>query len=105
MNLVTLDQAKGQLHIPLATMDRDVEVQDLVDRASGIVITHLKSRAVAAWSVEDPLPVDGVVVPAGVQTATLVLLVFLDTHRGDDTPPPADLWQGYLIPHRDPTLA
>lgn len=103
--LVTLDQAKQQLHIPLTTTDRDADVQDLVTRASAIVITHLKSRAVAAWSVEDPLPMDGIAVPAGVQTATLTLVAFLDTHRGDDTPPPADLWQGSLIPYRDPTLA
>jgi hypothetical protein len=103
--LVTLDQAKGQLHIPLTTTDRDPDVQDLVNRASAIVITHLKSRAVAAWSAEDPLPEGGIAVPGGVQTATLQLVVFLDTHRGDDTPPPAMLWQGYLIPFRDPTLA
>jgi hypothetical protein len=104
--LVTLDQAKGHLHIPLSTTeDRDLDVQDLVTRASAIVVTHLKSRAVAEWSVDEPLPVGGVAVPGGVQTATLLLIGLLDTHRGDDTPPPASLWQSYLIPFRDPTLA
>lgn len=102
--LVTLPQAKGHLHIPLTTTDRDADVQDLVDRASAIVITHLKSRAVAEWSAVDPLPVGGVVVPGGVQTATLLLIAQLDTHRGDDAVPDGE-WMKFLIPHRDPTLA
>lgn len=102
--LVTLDQAKTHLHIPLTTTDRDADVQDLVDRASAIVITHLKSRAVAEWSIDDPLPVGGIAVPGGVQTATLLLLAQLDLHRGDDAVPDGE-WTRYLIPHRDPALA
>ena len=102
--LVTLDQAKGHLHIPLTTTDRDLDVQDLIDRASAIVITHLKSQAIAEWSVEDPLPTGGVVVPGGIQTATLLLIAQLDMHRGDDAVPDGE-WSRYLIPHRDPALA
>lgn len=102
--LVTLDQAKGQLHIPLETTTRDVDVQDLVNRASAIVITHLKSRANPLWSVEDPVPVDGVAVPGGVQTGTLELIAQLDAHRGDEAAIEGS-WKDKLIPHRDPTLA
>jgi hypothetical protein len=104
MALVTLDQAKGHLHIPLTTTDRDADVQDLVDRASGIVITHLKSRANPLWSAADPLPVEGVAVPGGVQTGTLELIAQLDAHRGDEAAIEGG-WKSYLIPHRDPTLA
>lgn len=102
--LVTLAMAKGQLHVPSTTTNRDVEIGLLITRASGIVITHLKSRAVAEWSVEDPLPVDGVAVPDGVQAATLLLIALLDEHRGDDGIPEGE-WKLYLIPHRDPALA
>ena len=104
MALVTLDQAKQHLGIPLTTTDRDADVQGLIDRASAVVITHLKTRAVAEWSVEDPLPAEGVAVPGDVQTATLLLIGLLDTHRGDDETP-AGVWTWYLVPHRDPTLA
>ena len=102
--LVTLDQAKGHLHIPLSTTDRDADVQGLVDRASAIVITHLKSRAVAEWSAVDPLPAEGVAVPGAVQTSTLLLIAQLDEHRGDVAVPDGE-WKHYLIPFRDPTLA
>ena len=102
--LVTLDRAKGHLGIPLTTTDRDVDVQDLIDRASAIVITHLKLQAVAAWSVEDPLPAEGVAVPGNAQTAVLLLIGQLDEHRGDDAVPDGT-WAVYLIPLRDPTLA
>lgn len=102
--LVTLVAAKTHLHIPLTTTDRDADVQALLDRASAIVITHLKSRAVAEWSAVDPLPVGGIVVPGGVQTATLLLIAQLDRHRGDEAAIDGD-WQSFLIPHRDPTLA
>lgn len=102
--LVTLDQAKGHLHVPLTTTDRDADVQDLVTRASAIVITHLKSQAVAAWSAEDPLPSGGIVVPGGVQTGTLELIAQLDAHRGDEALIDG-AWKSWLIPHRDPALA
>ena len=58
----------------------------LVDRASAIGITDLKSRAVAAWTAEDPLPMGGIAVPGAVQTAVLLLIAQLDEHRGDDRP-------------------
>jgi hypothetical protein len=102
--LVTLDQAKEQLSIPLTTTDRDAHIQDLVNRASAIVITHLKSRADPLWSAEDPLPVNGVAVPGGVQTGTLELIAQLEVHRGDEAAIEGD-WKDQLIPHRDPTLA
>jgi len=103
--LVTLARAKQQLHIPVTTTERDVEVQALINRASALVITHLKSQAVAAWSVEDPLPAEGIAVPGGVEIATLLLIASLDEHRGDDETPAADLWKSFLIPFRDPALA
>ena len=102
--LVTLIAAKVHLHLPLTTTDRDGDVQDLVDRSSAIVITHLKSRANPNWSVEDPLPSDGIVVPKNVEVAVLLLIGQLDQHRGDDVVPDGD-WKSYLIPFRDPTLA
>jgi hypothetical protein len=102
--LVTRDQAKNQLHIPLATTERDLDVDDLVARSSAIVITHLKSRAVAGWSAVTPLPVDGIAVPGGVQTAVLLLIGELDAHRGDEAAIDGG-WQRYLMPFRDPTLA
>jgi hypothetical protein len=102
--LVTLDAAKMQLHIPLTTTDRDVDVQGLVDRSSAIVITHLKSRAVAGWSAVTPLPVGGIAVPGGVQTAVLLVIGELDAHRGDEAAIDGG-WKNYLIPFRDPVLA
>ena len=103
-DLVTLDQAKNQLHIPLTTTVRDADVQDLVTRASAMVVTHLKSRAVATWSAEDPLPDGAVAVPGGVQTGTLQLIAQLDAHRGDEAAIEGG-WKTSLIPFRDPTLA
>jgi len=103
--LVTLASAKDQLHVPVTTTDRDEDIQALIDRASAMVITHLKSWAVVEWSVEDPLPVDGVAVPGGVEIATLLLIGQLDEHRGDDATPDAELWKSFLIPFRDPALA
>jgi Phage gp6-like head-tail connector protein len=102
--LVTLQRAKDQLGIPSTTTDRDDDILALVDRASAMVLTHLKSRAVAEWSVADPLPVDGVAVPGGVEIAVLLLLAQLDQHRGDDVAPDS-LWKDFLIPFRDPALA
>jgi hypothetical protein len=97
-SLVTLAQVKWQLYIPQATTDQDVDLQDLADRASAMVITHLKSQAVAGWSTGT------VVVPGGIQTATLTLIAELHVHRGDEEAIDSG-WQRLLIPFRDPALA
>jgi Phage gp6-like head-tail connector protein len=99
--LVSLEQAKTQLRVPDTTTDRDVEIQDLVERASASVLRRCTtSLVVAGWS-------NGTVpVPGDLQTATLQLIAQLDEHRGDDLPPVAEGdWKRYMTAFRDPPLA
>jgi hypothetical protein len=108
MALVTLNAAKIHLHIPLTTTDRDTDVQAIADRAGAIILDYLKSRAVAEWTVETPLPVGGIAVPGPVAAATLLMVGHLDEHRGDDMKADADLWlaiERLLVRFRDPALA
>ncbi len=103
MALVTLDQVKTHLHIPLDTTDRDADVQDKAEQASSIILDYLKSRALAGWS-DASLPV-----PGPVQAATLLLVANLDENRGDrDMKNDADCWlaiERLLMRFRDPALA
>lgn len=83
--LVTLAQAKAHLRIDTIDGDPDdVDLQLKIDQASAIVIDYLSTRADPNWSVADPLPTGGIVVPGNVSAAVLLVLAHLYEHRGDD---------------------
>jgi hypothetical protein len=102
MALVTLEQAKRQVLIPTASTARDAEVQEVVDRASAVIVDYLKAKADPAWTPETA--------PLVVQQATLLLVGYYWVHRGDDWDQATDdeLWAGLerlLARHRVPSLA
>ncbi len=101
MTLVDLEQAKRHLHIPPTTTDRDADVQDITEHASGIIVDYLKSRADDGWSTGT------VAVPVPIQRATLLLIAHFDEHRGDDMRTAPDCWKAIeylLVRYRDPAL-
>jgi len=100
-SLITLDEAKTQLHIPLATTDRDMDVQALVDEASAVIVNYLKSLGDPTWTaVTAPLP---------VKRSVKLLIANYDENRGDkDMKNDADCWMAIerlLVRFRDPALA
>lgn len=97
-SLVNLAQAKAQLMIPHTTTDRDVEVQELADRASGTIVRLCGDFAVAGWS-------DGTVaVPSEIEIATLLLVAQLDRYRGDE-PSLDGGWYHWVVSYRGHVLA
>lgn len=97
-SLVSLAQAKAQLRIAATTTARDVEVQELADRASATVIRSCGDQADDGWS-------DGTVaVPSEIEVAILLLIAQMDENRGD-VPMQDGGWISWVVLFRGPTLA
>jgi hypothetical protein len=96
--LVTLIEAKLQLHIADTVHDQDITAQR--DAAQDAIVAYLGAAADAAWN--------DVTVPRPVKQAIKLLMTHYYEHRGDamETTDPA-IWQAIyalLAMYRDPTL-
>jgi hypothetical protein len=98
--LVTLEQAKTHLGIPLTLVDNDADVTLKISHASDTVLNYLKHRADPDWTSDT--------VPGDVQHATLVLVTHFFENRGNDMRTDEDVWKAVerlLVRYRDPALA
>lgn len=91
--LVTLQQAKEHLRVTSDAENTDIDLK--VDQASAIILTYMKSQAVAGWS-------DGTVtVPGNVEAAVLIVMEDLYERR----PINWDSVGRLLVGMRDPAVA
>lgn len=121
--LVTLEQAKRHLYIPVSSTAHDEDIADKIEEASAAVISYLKTNAAGFLDSSGLLVTDtsgnvatdspAVHIPFQVRAATLQLLSALFENRGDDGGAASKFEPGYLppavtallYPLRDPTLA
>lgn len=97
MFLVTLEQAKTHLGVPLAFTDSDADIALKVSQASDTVLDYLKSRADPDWSSDT--------VPGPVQQATLLFVTHFYENRGADMRADEAVWKAVerlLMRLRDP---
>ncbi len=98
MNLITIDDARAELNNDVLT---DLEILELIDEASSIILDYLKYPAPAAWAEIDPvrkLPA----VPGVVRAATRKVLGALAEAGGSDCNPISPGVENLLRRLRDP---
>ena len=98
--LVTLDQAKTHLGIPLALTDNDGDIALKISQASDTVLDYLKGRADPDWESDN--------VPGDVQHATLLFVTHFFENRGADMRADEAVWKAVerlLMRRRDPAWA
>lgn len=105
MALLSLDQAKEHLNIPLTESRFDNDVNLKLEQASSIVLDLCNTTAF--WRDITSTWTDATV-PGAVQAAVLLVLTHLHENRGDDMTKDAALWESvnrYLGRHKDPVIA
>lgn len=113
-SLVTLDQAKLQLRISLTDTNYDDDIEMKMEEATAIVLDYLKqSPTESGWESGSPgspgggSPSDDQAFTV-VQSAVLLVLGHLWTHRGDEPDPTGPITPAVvslLMRRRDPALA
>jgi hypothetical protein len=81
--LITLDQAKTQIRVPLASTEYDDDLTLKVEHATSIVLDYL-NRSEDDWIIGSPAASPADTEFPIVQAAILEVLSNLWRHRGDD---------------------